>query len=102
MKYKILQIKDLRNSDYGFMPWHYAEDKFNINDYQVVYEGNIEPEDPTRETSHIDYLEHLFYIFNMEHPADFKGHSLSVSDVVELEGLGKFYCDSAGWKKLDI
>lgn len=42
----------------------------------------------------------LFYIFNMEHPADFKGHSLSVSDVIEMED-GFWYCDSFGWVELD-
>ena len=45
-------------------------------------------------------LDDLFYIFNMQHPADFKGHSLSVSDVVKTPD-GYFFCDSFGWVKLD-
>ena len=101
MKYKIYQIKNLEQCDYGFMPWRFAHDKFNMNDYQKVYEGSIEQEDTTQEVSTTNYLEHLFYVFNCEHPKDFKGRSLSVSDVVELEGVGSFYCDSSGWQKLE-
>lgn len=53
-----------------------------------------------------DGLEDVFYIFNCARPADFCGHSLSVSDVVEvLEGsdmpAGFYFCDSWGWKRLE-
>ena len=99
MKYKIKQLKDLRNCEYSFDGWKYAKDKFNLEDYEVVYEGNIEPKDPSSEYTNINVLENLFYVFNMQRPDDFKGHSLSVSDVVELDGVN-YYCDSAGWVKL--
>lgn len=89
MNYKIKQLKDL-NRPYAFMSWKWAYKYFNINDYEVVYEGDIDGKSTT------DCLEKLFRIFNMEHPKDFKGHSLSTSDVVELDG-GNFYCDSTGW-----
>lgn len=100
MKYKILQLKDIRNSDYAFESWKWAKDQFKLEDYEVVYEGQIEPEDPTREVHVTNYLEDLFYKFNMEHPADFHGHSLSVSDLVELNGK-LYYCDSAGWQEIN-
>ena len=45
-------------------------------------------------------LDDLYYMFNMEMPDDFGGHSLSVSDVVKNDD-GYWYCDSFGWKKLD-
>ena len=41
--------------------------------------------------------------FNIDHPADFKGHSLSVSDVVVLHQDGKdtaHYCDRAGFSEV--
>ena len=38
-------------------------------------------------------------IFNVERPEDFKGHSLSVSDVVKMPD-GYWYCDSFGWVRL--
>lgn len=34
-------------------------------------------------------LEDLYRTFNVDHPADFKGHSLSVSDVVVLRRMGR-------------
>ena len=34
-------------------------------------------------------LEDIYRTFNIDHPADFKGHSLSVSDVVVLHQGGK-------------
>ena len=39
----------------------------------------------------------------MDHPADFKGHSLSVSDVVVLHQNGQYtahYCDSVGFQRV--
>ena len=93
MKYKIKQLKQDKH-DYAFEWWDWAKDKFNLNDYEVVYEGEVDG------TSTTDCLEKLFYTFNMDHPEDFKGHSLSVSDVVELDG-GNFYCDSHGWVNIE-
>ncbi len=42
--------------------------------YDKVYEGDLDCEG----------LEDLFRIFNIEHPADYTGRSMSVSDVVEI------------------
>lgn len=45
-------------------------------------------------------LEDIYRTFNLDRPADFTGHSLSVSDVVVLNRSGKeeaHYCDSFGF-----
>ena len=45
-------------------------------------------------------LEDIYRTFNLDRPADFTGHSLSVSDVVVLTRSGKeeaHYCDSLGF-----
>ena len=45
-------------------------------------------------------LEDIFRTFNLDRPADFTGHSLSVSDIVVLNRGGDtkaYYCDSAGF-----
>ena len=45
-------------------------------------------------------LEDIYRTFNLDRPADFTGHSLSVSDVVVLNRSGKeeaHYCDSLGF-----
>ena len=48
-------------------------------------------------------LEDIYRTFNIDHPADFKGHSLSVSDVVVLQRGGQqtaHYCDSFGFQEV--
>lgn len=69
--------------------------KCDIRNYDLVYSGDMRPNET---------LESLFYKFNMEHPEDFKGHSLSVSDVVVVKERGKstaHYVDGIGFKQLD-
>ena len=55
-------------------------------------------------------LEDVYTIFNTAHPADFTGHSLSKSDVVEVivRDTGDkpssyfYYCDTTGFKRIDF
>lgn len=89
MKYRIKQLKDDKESKL-FQRWSQVQNDFDLNDYEVVYEGDIDG------NSTYECLDSLFQIFNVERPKDFRGHSLSVSDIVELDG-GNFYCDSRGW-----
>jgi len=69
---------------------------FNIHQYIKVYEGTIEVGE---NTSDMMALDELFEMFNIRHPQDYHAHSLSVSDVVELDGT-KYYCDDIGWEKI--
>ena len=60
--------------------------------YALVYSAELTPG-----TS----LEDIYTRFNIDHPKDFKGHSLSVSDVVVLHQNGQdtaHYVDSFGYK----
>lgn len=59
-----------------------------LGDYKVVYEAEVE-DNAT--------LDDIYRAFNIVHPRDFKGHSLSMSDIVYLDGK-YFYCDSFSWK----
>ena len=93
MKYKIKQIKDAENCEYTFEHYNWCKDKISLDDYEVVYEGELDyPEMP-------DALEELFDIFNIRRPNDFEGRSMSVSDIVEVDGEN-YYCDAVGWVKL--
>ncbi len=92
MKYKIKQLKP-NKLDYLFDWWKLAQDKFSLDDYNTIYEGEIKDNNP------YEVLEQLFTMFNINRPEDFHGHSLSVSDVVELDGTN-YYCDSQGWVKV--
>lgn len=97
MKYTILQL-DTHNPDVEkgrklFIPWNILNQhlKFDISQYKKVYEGEVQEEKTILHT-----LESIFRTFNFQHPSDFHGHSLSVSDVVVLDGVS-YYCDSYGW-----
>lgn len=65
------------------------------DDYDKVYEGEIESKTES------EMLDELYYQFNMARPKDFTGHSLSVSDVIVLDGKA-FYVDDIGFKKIDF
>ena len=67
----------------------------NPQDYQVVYDGEVES----------NSLEAIYTKFNTAHPSGYTGHSLSMSDVVELydgEGSEFHYCDRFGFKQIDF
>ena len=93
MKYKIKQIEDVENCAYAFKRYEWAKNVLDLNDYEVVYEGELDyPEMPNA-------LEELFEIFNIKIPEDFKGRSMSISDIVEIDGKN-YYCDFVGWEEL--
>ena len=67
--------------------------------YALVYDGEVDAED----------LETVYQIFNVgERPAGFTGHSMSVSDIVQVmtdttQTLhGVYFCDSIGFKRLPL
>ncbi len=55
----------------------------------------------SQDATDADLLEAIFHTFNMNHPADYHQRSLSVGDVVTLDGERSFLCDVTGWKRLD-
>lgn len=57
--------------------------------YECVYTAPLPTDAP--KTPH-DNLNALYEQFNMDCPADFRGHSLSVSDVVALKQGGQIAC----------
>lgn len=60
--------------------------------YKEVYSSYLESEQD-------QILENLYYIFNVNHPKNYKGRSLSVSDIVKIDEQ-YYYCDLFGWKKI--
>ena len=91
-KYEIHQIKNPK-CNYRFLWWDQAKKDFDFSDYEKVYESEINGE---RENI---VLETLFEIFNLYRPEDFKGHSLSVSDIIKLDDK-YYYCDNSGWEDI--
>lgn len=97
--YSVFMLKGECASDHKlFMSydWTMAHGGVNINEYVTVYTGHIEPRATVHET-----LEAIYTMFNINHPADYKGRSLSVSDLVVLEGTGTYFCDSIGFKQIN-
>ena len=100
--YAIYQLKrDDATADIRFMNSEYLQKKGiepQYENYELVYTGAL-----TQDGTQIDKLEDLYRIFNIEHPQDFTGHSLSISDIVALKQAGVVsyhYVDSVGYKEL--
>ena len=72
MKYKIKQIKDVENCEYALKHYDWVKDKIDLKDFDM---------------------------FNVRRPNNFKGRSMSVSDIVEVDGKN-YYCDGVGWVEL--
>ncbi len=97
-QFGIYQLKDtLEARDIRFMNMDYLESRgiaVNKENYNLVYTAPLE--DGTS-------LEDIYTKFNIDHPKDFKGHSLSVSDVVVIHQNGEntsHYVDSFGYKEV--
>ena len=73
------------------------EENIKKEEYKTVYSGTIEEGDLNKN----QILENIFIKFNVSHPEDFKGHSLSMSDIVVLDNE-TYLCDMVGWKKVNL
>ena len=96
--FSIYQIKGGDETrDFRFEPYDRLQAAGNVVDranYELVYSAPLAPE-----TS----LEDVYTRFNIDHPKDFKGHSLSVSDVVVLHQDGQdaaHFVDSVGFREV--
>ena len=96
--FSIYQLKGGNETlDYRFEPLdsiHRNGLSVKPENYELVYEA------PMTEK---DNLESIYTRFNVDRPADFTGHSLSVSDIVVLHQDGKdtaHYCDRAGFSEV--
>ena len=72
-------------------------DAIKLENYNLVYVGDLS--ELQRRTQSAT-LEAVYEKFNIDHPADYKGHSLSVSDIVVLHEDGKnsaHFVDSFGF-----
>lgn len=101
MNYKIYQLdRDNINVIHDrrmFVSWKELNNTcgFSKHCYKKVYEGIVDVNN-----SIVLTLDYLFEKFNLAHPKDFHGHSLSISDIVELDGVW-YYCDSTGWVNIE-
>ena len=84
LDYRFEPLDTIRNNGLSVKP----------ENYELVYEAPMTAK---------DNLESIYTRFNVDRPADFTGHSLSVSDIVVLHQGGKdtaHYCDRAGFSEV--
>lgn len=96
--FSIYQLKGGSETlDYRFEPLdsiHRNGLSVKPENYELVYEAPLTAKDD---------LESIYTRFNVDRPADFTGHSLSVSDIVVLHQDGRdtaHYCDRAGFSEV--
>ena len=103
MNIKIYQIDLDRDENgvafesYESLSRYQKSDKVNSELYDKVFDGPVEAEN----------LEDIYRIFNIDKPEDYRGRSLSVSDVVEVSESPDvkpsfYYCDSIGFKDIEF
>lgn len=97
-RYAIYQITDhSKGREYQFMGLDFVTSHdmaVDAADYAFIYGGRLSGEET---------LDSLYEKFNLNHPAGYQGHSLSVSDVVVMQRDGQtkaYYVDSFGFKEL--
>lgn len=97
-RYGIYQIIDESpGREYEFMDMDFIERhgyQVKKEDYQLIYSDELHDGDT---------LESMYEKFNIAHPADYTGHSLSVSDIVVLNEDGdvkSYFVDSISFREL--
>lgn len=100
--YTIYQVKNGEQyRDFRFEGLHQMKKQgspLDLNNYDKVYSGIFEESDT---------LDSLYTKFNIDHPADYTGRSLSISDIVVIENetesnnfSSAYYVDTFGFKNV--
>lgn len=100
----IYQLKRTpENRDISFAGLDYLEKmgkEINRDNYNLIYCYN---EDLSKVENMPAFLETVYEKFNMAHPDDYEGHSISISDVIAVKKEGQItahFVDTTGFKEL--
>ena len=99
-QYEIFQTNV--EQEFAFMKWDVATRfGWSFEFYRSLWMGKEEARDD------MDLLDYLYEVFNEHRPDGFKGHSLSVSDVIKVRLIDDvepryYYCDTFGWKDITV
>ncbi len=88
--YQISPEKDKNNLMFANSSFVEKHGGIDYDSYELVFKGDLP----------IKRLDDIYRIFNLEHPEGYKGRNMSVSDIVWADGLGCFFCDSIGYKRV--
>lgn len=94
----IYQLKDTAPAALWFAGFDRLQDAPDADNYKAVYTQPLYDGGSKGEV-----LEQAYQQFNIQRPADFTGHSLSVSDIVAIKrgpDVTYHYCDNIGFKEL--
>lgn len=103
MKIRVYQINRNRDAHHvAYMPYDLLETmqgnkRINSKIYDMVYDNNVD----------CSNLENVYIMLNINHPSDYHGRSLSVSDIVEVYEsdavpCGFYFCDDIGFKRVEF
>lgn len=70
----------------------------SLNDYDLVWSEDLEVYE--EDFDYLDFLNGVYRVFNIARPKGFKGHMLSISDIVELDGA-LYYVNPFGFVEID-
>ncbi len=100
--YKIYQLKNDSQIAHGIKFFGLEElkkfgmmEKLTLDIYNMVYVGEIEDGEITT------VLNRIYSLFQGVKPEGFHGCSISVSDIVEMDGK-YYYCDSYSWEEIAL
>ena len=96
--YQIDSVKDTNRVKFDSYRQTIENGGIDPSIYKCVFHGDVDGD-----------LEDVYTLFNgYAHPGTYQGHSLSVSDIVEVIGdsdtveEGRYFVDSVGFKKVDF
>jgi hypothetical protein len=100
--YQIYQIKAEPHLKYhrftSLKKLRAMDEDVDINNYNRVYQSSLTPADKVT-----DNLDAIFEKFNVDRPEDYRGYSLSVSDVIVIKHsdlVKAYYVDDIGFKEI--
>lgn len=84
-------------SEVLFIGWDNLQNHggFQPENYNKIWEGELKQEEQG------SFLEEIYTRFNINHPTDFTGHSLSPSDVVSVDG-NAYFVDKIAFKPVQM
>ena len=89
-KIKIFQIDEKRDTLERIFRSYIDVSYIDPNSYDMVWEDEVEDSVG---------LEDIYYKYNCNCPTGYKARSMSVSDIIEIDGK-QFYCDYIGFAEL--
>ena len=102
MNYKIYQLKVTeRTKSALFMSFEAATRMIcdlSMDDYSLEWNEDLEVYQ--EDYDYLDFLNGVFRVFNIARPRNFKGHSVSISDIIELDGT-LYYVDTFGFVEIN-